>query len=214
MIDLYGIHEQKARDGLLTIHPSRWLYAGRQLWQGGVFDLLSRGTQEIRVGDQLVEHFGQLRDVGLNSKVRHKHGYYFATSEIAERYLGYVPSDRALECAVRDVLFVRNPAGQAEVHTPVGYIDLLLPTALIEVKSFVKWKHALGQVLAYSNYYPDRRKIIHLYIPGTQRPELVEQLKICAKFNVDVTCQNLLSSQLGPMSRLGQEFDGRETACI
>ncbi|WP_141684887.1 hypothetical protein [Burkholderia stabilis] len=214
MIDLYAIHEEKARDGLLTIHPSRWLYVGRQLGRGGVFDLLSHGTQEIRIGDQLVEHFRQLRDVGLNSKVRHKHGYYFATSEIADRYLKYVPRDRGLECAVRDVLSVRNPAGQAEVHTRVGYVDLLLPTAVIEVKSFVKWKHALGQVLAYSSYYPDRRKIIHLYIPGAQRPELAEQLKICAEFGVDITYQNLLPSRLGPLSRLGQEFDARATACV
>ncbi|HDR9493844.1 hypothetical protein [Burkholderia stabilis] len=214
MIDLYAMHEEKAREGLLTIHPSRWLYAGRQVGRGGVFDLLSHGTQEIRVGDQLVKHFKQLQDVGLNSKTRHKHGYYFATAEIAERYLKYVPQDRGLECAVRDVLSVRNPAGQAEVHTPVGYVDLLLPTAVIEVKSFVKWKHALGQVLAYSSYYRDRRKIIHLYVPGPQRPKLIEQLKICAEFNVSITYQNLLSSRLGPMSRLGQEFDARIAANI
>lgn len=214
MIDLYAIHEEKAREGLLTIHPSRWLYVGRQMGRGGVFDLLSQGTQEIRVGGQLVEHFGQLRDVGLNSKVRYKHGYYFATPEIAERYHKYVPRDRGLECAVRDVLSVRNPAGQAEVHTPVGYIDLLLPTAVVEVKDFVKWKHALGQVLAYSSYYPGRRKIIHLYIPSSQSPELSEQLKICTGFNVDITCQNLLPSRLGPMSKLGEEFDARATARI
>lgn len=211
MIDLYAIHEQKASDGILTIHPARWLYAGRQFGQGGVFDLLSQGTQEIRVGDHLVEHFRQLRDAGLDSKVRHKHGYYFATSEIAERYLKYVPRNRGLECAVRDVLSVRNPAGQTEVHTRVGYIDLLLPTAVVEVKSLANWKHALGQVLAYSSYYPNRRKVIHLYTPGVGRPELTEQLKICATFNVDITCQNLLPSELGPMSRLGQEFDARGT---
>ncbi|HDR9810395.1 hypothetical protein [Burkholderia cenocepacia] len=210
MIDLYAIHEQKAREGLLTIHPSRWLYTGRQLGLGGVFEFLSQGKQEIRIGDQLIQHFSQLRNAGLNSKVRHKHGYYFATPEIAERYLKYVPRDRGLECAVRDVLSVRNPAGQAEVHTLVGYVDLLLPTAVIEVKSFVKWKHALGQVLAYSNYYPDRRKVIHLYIPGAQRPQLAEQLKICTEFNVEITYQNLLPSRLGPMSKLGQEFSPSE----
>ncbi|VWC02469.1 hypothetical protein [Burkholderia lata] len=209
MIDLYAIHEQKALDGILTIHPARWLYAGRQFGQGGVFDLLSPGTQKIRVGGHLVEHFRQLRDARLDSKVRHKHGYYFATSEIAERYLKYVPRNRGLECAVRDVLSVRNPAGQTEVHTRVGYVDLLLPTAVVEVKSLTNWKHALGQVLAYSNYYPDLRKVIHLYTPGAGRPELTEQLKICATFNVDITYQNLLPSELGPMSRLGQEFDAR-----
>ncbi|WP_146125833.1 hypothetical protein [Burkholderia cenocepacia] len=203
MIDLYAIHEQKAREGLLTIHPSRWLYTGRQVGRGGVFEFLSDEKQEIRIGNQLIEHFSQLRDADLNSKARHKHGYYFATPAIAERYLKYVPRDRGLECAVRDVLSVRNPDAQAEVHTLVGYVDLLLPTAVIEVKSFVKWKHALGQVLAYSNYYPDRRKVIHLYIRGAQHPQLAEQLKICTELNVEITYQNLLPSRLGPMSRLG-----------
>ncbi|WP_175780004.1 hypothetical protein [Burkholderia anthina] len=213
MIDLYAIHEQKAREGLLTIHPSRWLYAGRQLVRGDVFGFLSHEKQQIRVGDQLIEHFWQLRDADLNSKLRYKHDYYLATSAIADRYLKHVPRDRGLECAVRDVLSVRNPAGQAEVHTRVGYVDLLLPTAVIEVKRFAKWKHALGQVLAYASYYPGRRKIIHLYIHGAQRPVLTEQLKICAEFDVDITYQNLLPSRLGPMSRLGEEVGSRDTAC-
>lgn len=208
MIDLYSIHEKKSQEGLLTIHPSRWLYSGRQLGRGGVFDLLSRGVQAIRVGDQMVEHFRQLCDVGLASKIRHKRDYYFATSEIAERYFEHVPRDRGIECAVRDMLSVWNPAGQHEVHTPVGYIDLLLPAAIVEVKSFAKWKHALGQVLAYSSYYSDRNKIIHLYVPGAQRPELREQRRVCAQFNVEIVYQNVLASPLGPMSRLGETVGG------
>jgi hypothetical protein len=63
MIDLYALYEEKAQDGLLTIHPSRWLYAGRQLGCGGVFDLLFRENQAIRVGDQIVQHFRQLYKV-------------------------------------------------------------------------------------------------------------------------------------------------------
>lgn len=206
MIDLYAIHEKKAGNGLLSIHPSRWLCAGRQLGRGGVFDLLSREKQVIRVGDQLVEHFRQLCDVGLDSKVRHKHGYYFATAAVADRYFKHVPDGGARECAVRDVLAVAEPDGHVEVHTPVGFIDFLLPTAIVEVKEVNRWKHAVGQVLAYSIYYPGRTKIIHLYGSHDQIPNAKERLRVCAQFGIGVRYQSLLSSELGAMSRLGDAF--------
>jgi hypothetical protein len=204
MIDLYALYEEKAQDGLLTIHPSRWLYAGRQLGCGGVFDLLFRENQAIRVGDQIVQHFRQLYKVDLNSKVRHKYGYYFATSAVADRYFKYVPEGYMLECGIQDMLSVCHPDGHAEVYTPVGFVDLLLPSAVVEIKSFIRWKHALGQVLAYSTYYPDYAKIIHLYVRGDQNPKLEHPLRICSQFNVHITYQNLLPSELGPMSRLGK----------
>ncbi|MCT7313016.1 hypothetical protein N5J06_18745 [Ralstonia sp. CHL-2022] len=202
MIDLYAIHEKKAGDRLLTIHPSRWLRAGRQLGRGGVFDLLSRERQVIRVGGQIVEHFRQLCDVGLDSKVRHKHGYYFATAAVADRYFKHVPEGGARECAVRDMLAVAEPDGQIEVRTPVGFIDFLLPTAIVEVKEVNKWKHAVGQVLAYSTYYPDRTKAIHLYGPHGQIANSEECLRVCAQFDIGVRYQCLLPSELGAMSRL------------
>ncbi|MEJ2767427.1 hypothetical protein [Mycetohabitans sp. B46] len=204
MIDLYALHEEKAQDSLLTIHPSRWLYAGRQLAGSGVFDPFSREKQAIRVGDHIVQHFRQLSEIDLNIKGRHKHGYYFATSAVADRYFKYVPEGDMLECSIQDMLSVCHPDGHAEVHTPVGFIDLLLPSAVVEIKSFIKWKYALGQILAYSTYYPDYAKIIHLYVRGNQTPKLEHPLRICSQFNVHITYQNLLTSELGPMSRLSK----------
>ena len=55
--------------------------------------------------------------------------------------------------------------GQMEVETPVGFIDVLTPTMIIEVKEASKWKHAIGQILAYSAYYPDKEKCIYLFGP-------------------------------------------------
>lgn len=53
--------------------------------------------------------------------------------------------------------------GQIEVNTIVGNIDLLTDTEIIEIKRWSEWKTALGQILAYSRYYPDKTKRIHLF---------------------------------------------------
>lgn len=75
---------------------------------------------------------------------------------------------------------------QRQVATPVGVIDVLTSTEVIEVKQFKGWKAALGQVLVYGNQYPSHSKRIHLF--GSAHPDV--QLLIereCAKFNVVVT---------------------------
>ena len=61
------------------------------------------------------------------------------------------------------VQLAKELGGQMEVETPVGYIDILTPTKIIEVKEISKWKHALGQILSYATYYPNREKCIYLF---------------------------------------------------
>ena len=53
--------------------------------------------------------------------------------------------------------------GLLEVNTPCGKIDILTDNEIIEVKEYKLWKHALGQILSYSFYYPDKQKWIHLF---------------------------------------------------
>ncbi len=64
--------------------------------------------------------------------------------------------------------FVRNNlalvvGGNIEVETPVGFIDVLSGTEVIEIKYYRQWKHGLGQVLAYHSYYPRLAKRLHLF---------------------------------------------------
>lgn len=53
--------------------------------------------------------------------------------------------------------------GEIEVETPCGYIDLLTKDSVIEIKVFYNWKYALGQVLSYSNYYPNYKKVVYFF---------------------------------------------------
>lgn len=72
--------------------------------------------------------------------------------------------------------------GQREVHTPVGYIDLLTDTQLIESKRANGWKGALGQVLSYGKFYPNHELVLYLFgdFPGS----LQECAKLCKSHNV------------------------------
>lgn len=67
-----------------------------------------------------------------------------------------------IESQIRDEL-LKELGGTAEVTTPAGFIDLLTEEKLIEVKVGNNWKHALGQALSYSIYYPDKKKYIYLF---------------------------------------------------
>jgi hypothetical protein len=53
--------------------------------------------------------------------------------------------------------------GKKEVETKFGFIDILTHDSIIEIKHISNWKHALGQILCYSQEYKDKQKIIYLF---------------------------------------------------
>lgn len=78
--------------------------------------------------------------------------------------------------------------GEIEVKTPIGYIDIMTESEIIEVKRVRKWKWALGQILVYGLYHPDKQKRIHLF--GRCKDTKLQSIKDhCAKFDIVVTWQ-------------------------
>jgi hypothetical protein len=67
--------------------------------------------------------------------------------------------------------------GQMEVGTDAGYIDILTDQMIIEVKEVSGWKGALGQVLSYALYYPDRRKTVALFDVDESKHELLSIIR-------------------------------------
>lgn len=59
--------------------------------------------------------------------------------------------------------------GIREAIVPAGRIDLLTSTHVIEVKEAANWKHAIGQVLVYSSYFPSRKPMIYLFGEGLDK---------------------------------------------
>lgn len=53
--------------------------------------------------------------------------------------------------------------GETEVKNPAGRIDLLTNTQVIEIKKFKDWKEAIGQIVVYGSFYPDRQKVVYLF---------------------------------------------------
>lgn len=66
------------------------------------------------------------------------------------------------ERLIRDKLALEY-SGKVEVETKFGKIDVLTENMIIEVKTAKSWKHALGQILAYSEEYPGHRKAVCLF---------------------------------------------------
>jgi hypothetical protein len=89
------------------------------------------------------------------------------------------------ESIIRDKIALEEN-GVIEVETPVGFIDILTDTKIIEVKSEHLWKHALGQVKCYGYYYPNHKKYIYLY--NSKDTDIKNMINnICLHENVTVT---------------------------
>ncbi|NEZ59471.1 hypothetical protein [Adonisia turfae] len=52
--------------------------------------------------------------------------------------------------------------GKTEYANPAGRIDVLTDEFVIEVKVAHNWKHAIGQALVYSSYFPEKSPIVCL----------------------------------------------------
>jgi len=53
--------------------------------------------------------------------------------------------------------------GHREVKNPAGRVDVLTSEYVIEVKEANNWKHAIGQILVYSFYYPNHKPMLYLF---------------------------------------------------
>lgn len=97
------------------------------------------------------------------------------------------PKEKRLETVLCEGLS-QEMDGVTEVKTPIGYIDIMTDTQIIEVKRVRKWKWALGQILVYGLYHPDHEKRIHLF--GRCKESKLQTIKDhCEKFGVVVTWQ-------------------------
>lgn len=105
-------------------------------------------------------------------------------------YINWKPTKQDnLEQRVRDRLH-RELGGLIEVSTLAGRIDLLTETEIIEIKHLSEWKSAMGQMLAYSGFYPEHQKRIHLF---SKKGEIVSAtaVTICFELGIAVTFEEV-----------------------
>jgi hypothetical protein len=81
----------------------------------------------------------------------------------------------------RDIsrLLAEREGGECEVRTPVGFIDVLTPKYVYEVKEVSQWKAALGQVLTYARTYPERKPRLYLFgeLRGVTKKTIIEHCR-------------------------------------
>ena len=101
------------------------------------------------------------------------------------------------EAAIRDRLAQElRDQGDLSVRVEVpcehGIIDILSSSAVIEVKVWHNWKHAIGQVIAYAECHSDKRKCIYLFehaddADSRMRPaDRASISRVCAGAGIDV----------------------------
>lgn len=94
-----------------------------------------------------------------------------------------------IERRIRDRLKAEL-GGEVEVITAVGRIDLLTSTEVIEIKNIDNWKEALGKILAYSSFFPEHDKRIHLFGPEDLSKLTLAQAT-CSDFEITVTFEEV-----------------------
>jgi hypothetical protein len=89
---------------------------------------------------------------------------------------------------------LEHETGGRTVHTPVGYIDILSETEVIEIKdgsSSQSRMKAIGQVMAYSTFCPGKTKRIHLFAISKTPPHKLEVfMAVCQNLNIVVTLEH------------------------
>lgn len=78
--------------------------------------------------------------------------------------------------------------GKCEIKTDSGYIDLMNETHIIEIKELKNWKAAIGQIICYGLYYPDKQKKIILFHKPYQHQNVLKDtiINVCGKINIEI----------------------------
>ena len=92
------------------------------------------------------------------------------------------------EHVIRDALSARL-GGTIEVVVEHGIVDVVTPTEIIEVKHAKKYLHAIGQILGYSDTFPDKARRIHLFGSDEEMSTalLARVNTLCDKYRILVT---------------------------
>ena len=123
---------------------------------------------------------------GLGKRRRSENEYFLEAEKLAQELkVNSLGKERQVQEELSD-----REGGTMEVKCKYGAVDVLTEREVIEVKAVGQWKHALGQVLAYSACFPEHQARIHLYSDESSGAiELTGLCDVCTKVGVKVTLQ-------------------------
>ncbi|MBE9019991.1 hypothetical protein IQ272_28455, partial [Chroococcidiopsidales cyanobacterium LEGE 13417] len=186
--------QEKIQGKFYPLQHQEWLRACRELTKAELdvlyyirtIDSHSSGVRGVRIDADHIA--GQ-----LSSPKRQVHRQTISRALDSLALKGWIDEkysstkqDLSFGRKIRDRLHAQL-GGLVEVVTPAGRIDLLTDTQIIEIKSIQDWKAALGQTLAYSGFYPEHQKRIHLFGSAFELKRLSDIEAACLCFGVKVT---------------------------
>jgi len=110
----------------------------------------------------------------------------WAHEEIALKFDRWLkkPSSVKAETKVQERLQT-TLGGEREVVHPVGKIDLLTQSEIIEVKEVSVWMKGVGQLMIYGQDYPFHQKRLHVFgVVSTDKKALIENYCTCLSIEV------------------------------
>jgi hypothetical protein len=180
MKDLLIIHQEKIREGKLSLPPAKWCMINP-------FSLLL----DIHI-DEKPHPFKikgspshGLRGVPKAELYKEQFGEYLAISELADKYREFSPDRYQIEECYRAVYMFNYPEAIPEQYTPVGRIDCITESEIVEIKNIRSWKAGLGQLLAYAYFYPSHHKVLMVF--GKMSIKYNDNVKsVCEKYDVEL----------------------------
>lgn len=71
--------------------------------------------------------------------------------------------------------------------TDGSQIDILTPDEVIEIKRWITWPHAMGQILNYQRSYPDRKMRVLFFDKKPTKISTAGVVKILSRFNINAS---------------------------
>jgi Zn-finger nucleic acid-binding protein len=72
-------------------------------------------------------------------------------------------------------------------HCPIGAIDILTETQIIEIKVWSDYFKAIGQILLYATFYPEKQKRMHFF-GAKPKQEIITAIEtLCEQQNILLT---------------------------
>jgi hypothetical protein len=189
-IILKHLTNQKSRSSLTNFYKRNLLHTN---------NIEGTDYRKIKKTNEMVKKYelsGLANDKVKNNIIQNTKLYYAVTLIFLNKLLLQIHHKkpkfitRIQECEVSDKLS-KLILGKREITIPntTGIrVDILTDSHIVEVKRFKSRMSAIGQVLYYGHYYPDKLLRIHLFDCDSTRDVIFE--KICSNVNIEVTYED------------------------
>ncbi len=124
--------------------------------------------------------------VKVNGKVKWKceHCEFLSVERINLRYHRcYYRKNRCLKEKYYQRLMEMSTGGKSK-KCLAGVVDIVTNNFIIEIKRWTSFKNAIGQILSYSIYHPNKNKCLYMFGKQPRFKELWEYKKICRAYDI------------------------------